>query len=313
MKNYDLKFTGNTIIRNISSNTIRKTYIEKYSVCNRSKLFVPESPKYFYKILKIVRTGLTVHLKKMIENNLEFYDIAKKYIKKFDVKYNTDWNFSREGIERFQRKLIENEINIKKFNSFLNKTEGLVAGSFPLQALINKKWDKKNKKPDIDIFIPLKNIELMVNKKISKKSNFEKILKEFTKKYFNVSKNIFIKKIVHTKDTKGLGGYNFISYRIKCNNGNCDLDLILVDFAAKEFIKTFDFDICKVYYDGKKLDAINRTVFLDNTCVNNYICNKLKGNVKKLEQEGRVSKYRERGFAIINTQKHITLFIKKLK
>lgn len=300
-------------------------------------IVLEEENKIFELLLYIYKNG-TDYLNLISDNNLIdrllFYDIIDRNIVNEQILKNSHF-IENNYYNNYVDKINNFGINVEKLDTVLRKFSGVIAGSFTLQCILDKKWDS-----DIDIYFNENLIELLhyddyTGKSFLLKSLMEcfddesntgieiKLLDQNKKKQTHIRKNINIYeeaieiyeeaieeyKRIDDEETekpklKYGSGYGFsgnIKNIIMIKNENVKLDLIFVSCTPKFFISEFDFDFCRCYYDGYVFNSLNWGSILNRQSYNNYAPDRF--NISEQDKYelniDRIKKYRQRGFEIL--------------
>jgi hypothetical protein len=271
------------------------------------------------------------------------YEICQ-YLNYFDMLALTSLSPDEELIQSLfppklyvNQRLVQLGINSKEFNSALIKSESIIAGSFPLQCLLGECWDS-----DLDIY------NKTLQPTYGAGYNYE-----WLEKYFQTDNNIIevTKYSMYKTDEVTrysnkrhsgdrdicksdirrlipLGGYGKINtiqdvINFKINEFPCQfishrprIFMNRPEDRGYDVFDCFDFEFCKLKYDGKKLHVIsdmniirNKTctltqkhvndIFLKNVGQKRSRCKSYKKEDFDYLIEKRINKYRKRGFNII--------------
>lgn len=206
-------------------------------------------------------------------------------------------------------------INSKEFNDSLQRSNSIVSGSFPLQCLLGEYWNS-----DIDIY----NNHSVPYYHPNKNNNFydyrwlEKIFETNSNK-IKVARIIKDDSMYEYEDKQLIESFN-------CDYGYCINGLhninYLVDFDINKnqcqfiiyknnILDKFDFDFCKLKYDGNKLyfiENMNIIKYKTITLKKNYIIDSYNQQFQNYHYDKdkrdeyiektlkRMDKYKKRGF-----------------
>jgi len=190
-------------------------------------------------------------------------------------------------------KFIEELGGLKRFNELLLGSNSIVSGSSLLQGLLNVRWEGS----DIDIFT-LSSPDYNPLEEALKNCSKVRQLGGYSTNH-GYPGSVFGEKIYRIEEygyvEDGLDQYTIM--------GNQDVERIQIIYVNQdnysdlcEFVdETFDFDFCKIVYDGQK------TTILDWESVRTRTCdgNEKKQNVSNMK---RMLKYLKRGFQIYNIE-----------
>lgn len=118
-------------------------------------------------------------------------------------------------------------IDVHNFIKFMKEDGGIIAGSFPLQCILNEEYENS----DIDVFI-------QVNESVFNQFGFFTKLQTYlySKGYDCKSCNYIIDGI--------LKSFKYI-------NGNVNINIVLINCNVVDFINnTFDLSFCQTHFDG---------------------------------------------------------------
>lgn len=193
--------------------------------------------------------------------------------------------------EAFDFPKLNLKITGNKFIKALKKSEAIIAGSFPLQCMLNEKW----KYSDIDIYYKYDN---------SNKYEIYNILKLSYK-------NEYSSKDLYDNIKKYIAGVKY--YILKSNNKYLVINFIETWNNPREIIEDFDLSFCRTVFDGKTVEIprgifekkgiIKDVEYYENRFASDFSNNKYNNNI--LGIAGRVYKYMKRGFYIININNFI--------
>lgn len=206
-----------------------------------------------------------------------------------NIKYN-EVNFNYVLKNRLKNDRVK---DVDELFEMLLKTNSVIAGSYPLQVYLGEKWNKS----DLDIFTFSEEMIKYLEEKYGNGVNIT--IKYLSKKHKNSKYKYFseqgkLDKVIEFK-TETDFKVQVIRYM--------DLieDVNVVDYTFDRF----DFNFCKVGFDGKELHIFDKNSVINK--MTNYDLNH-KLTPKTLE---RLLKYEKRGFVLINKQDFIKKFNRK--
>jgi hypothetical protein len=160
----------------------------------------------------------------------------------------------------------------ESLSSILKTTNSIMSGGFVLQAILGETWETS----DIDIYCYESNVPLLLHKiGITEKED------NYHPRYQNHYPELAI--------------YNLMNRVINDEFSRIQIIVIKDTALIEDFIKIFDFDLCRVMFDGttiKTLAALDKIMEKKITFNPMYYA---KFNYKHVE---RIKKYTERGFMI---------------
>lgn len=175
------------------------------------------------------------------------------------------------------------DFKVDEFCTELKKSKAVIAGSYPLQVYHSKTWAGS----DIDIFATdIETLLPLLEKYYGKAVSIRK------KEPYSQSKERYA-------DFTKCNVYDFMAPKIKVQ-----LVHILELPNSTDIIERFDFDFCKIYFDGEKM-YLNKSV---KTMTCQYDESR---HINKVTYH-RMTKYEGRGFKITNREGIIQSLIKYL-
>jgi len=208
--------------------------------------------------------------------------------------------------------------------TFLSYFNGVISGSYILQLVMNKEWTNGNR--DIDIYLDEMYVNKYIllpalkgkygNKYIHNDTNnlyndptMVEVLRNYFRYYFGEDAEIDIPEngdtLSETKFETDTCDYNSCIYfkkliKIVLKNKN-KIDIIICSCNPKIFLKEYDFDFNKIYFDGFTIGAEDWNPIVKKTSVNGYKRNRynVHPTVKYINNITRIKKYTDRGFLIL--------------
>jgi hypothetical protein len=270
------------------------------------------------------------------------YEICQ-YLNYFDMLNVTELSLDKNLLRKIfspekyiNDRLTQMGINAEEFNTSLIRSKSIIAGSFPLQCLLGELWnsdvDIYNNKltptykynggaPGYDFKWLEKYFQTRHNKmkvtKVYENGGNEINVKYEHKHRLGTANNTSYKIDTFTGIMQHTSKYNNASIRflidLKLNNNHCQF-IIHQKVYAKNYtcitvFDLFDFEFCKLKYDGKNVHLIpnmniirNKKLLLKQKHIDNIFVNlDTSPQSRKLyddQVDGRIKKYRDRGFNI---------------
>ncbi len=296
-KNYDLLDESyyDTIFETKYKNKFYEKKLKSLKISDTADAFIVYKNNKFFKYLRNTYfPELTNHLKS----------------KHLNLSVDIDFNNAKNLLEDY---LKNSNIDYERLFTLLKEGNAIISGSLILSKLLNNKF----KSNDIDIYInnlnPLRIHPIMdffkIGAKTKNKSDSNiKIRINSIGEHTPYSMNP-VDKIVN------------LTVYSKKNKIITEIQLIFINEEPFNFInKNFDFDFCKVAFDGDKFIS-NHWINVTNSSGSiseQYLdtCWNLKTRMSKYriaKTIERVDKYMKRGFEIINYNSLLDLAIKKLE
>lgn len=204
-----------------------------------------------------------------------------KHLSSYDID-QISWTFE------FKKRLCLMNIDPDKFCEILEKYNLAVTGSFILQIIKDTTYSES----DIDIFVPKLTTDII--------NDLYGLLN--VKEKYRMGKNNTYKNVVNKK------AHNIVSQLVEFQSNKYKIQLIEPHEeygTIIKYVESFDFDICKNFFDGKKFYVNN----LENIINNKTIYDEANFNDRSFNTMlHRVNKYSKRGFDIMFSSS----FIRKL-
>lgn len=296
---YDLEHYDNET--NIT-NLCEQLFDNKYNLCNVAYSYLSYNKDTFFRFLKDhyfdfvkdklnKKNNIIDKIKSMFSNNLkQDYDLIK-------VKHEIKLFFDKIGFNGIE------------FLKLLKDNDAIISGSFILSFLTNNKFTSD----DIDIYVKVANIEDLHPIEQFLKNIKKKSLEYKVKKINESNKSVYILDKTHRVIT-----YKLLKIKNKKNIAKFQLIYIL-DHPIEHINKSFDFDFCKVMFDGENIITNHLKEILNNqgNISLDYLksCLNIKSNLAKYRITRtiqRIDKYMKRGFKINNYNEFLKDIIKSI-
>jgi|SRR5579885_217068 len=233
---------------------------------------------------------------------LDFYGIPSLF-QSSSLRNEIDHQSMVERFHENLENLFPSEVASRNFFSQILALGGTFSGSFLLQAILKENW--KDKPKDLDVYVNIGMLDGMLGHR-TVSASFYGFESKYEMKYWQLIAEK-VRKLLGAKtaivvDKSTPPGYNFTSdivYVIKIEMEKFNLDFIVIATTVPYFIdKNFDFDFCKVYYDGYVIHAIDWNPILNRCSIDRRRRNYPKGITAYANNHARIEKYMKRGFII---------------
>ncbi len=183
-------------------------------------------------------------------------------------------------------------LNFSEFSEFLRVNNGIVAGSSSLAAYLKSENDLTWMPNDIDIWIPVKNIENLENIK-------SESIQFFQKHSYNKSDNILYdsyNSYNHIIDYKSSSLNHIIEICNFKKDDSFKIQIMFIqDLSVFAILEKFDLSICKIAWDPEyEFITYSKYVLQDIKSKRAHYDNDNNNQNKT----NRINKYKERGFKI---------------
>ena len=202
------------------------------------------------------------------------------------LSYLSSWIYTDKNDDfrhKLTKRLNKQAINTADLLTKLEETNSIIAGSYPLQTILNEEWESS----DLDIFTGNKSM-----------------LKYFDQFYTPYLLTDEKDKYKYTYESKVVEYKTPTNFKIQVIYSD-KFALTSDNIAVKDKVfKHFDFDFCKVGFDGKTLYVANPKAVKDRKIT--YDFSKL--TMKTYE---RLLKYEKRGFTLTNRDEFVDKMIRQ--
>lgn len=285
-------------------------------------LTIDRDPKFFHLILELYDNPISKYcdhidtMKDDVECVEQYYDDLLYYgflpqlsepVKKISVR-QFESNMKDKICEKFMNEKHNPTELYHNLMKFIKTMDGHIAGSFALECYLNEEWTGN----DIDIYVNKSILQYLIANTYGYKKNHDiKIEKNVVTKFLrtnlcNEIDDVVINntKINHDNIYIMDDGYGLCCYFdsvIKFKYYGLNIDIVVVTCTPKHFLAQFDFDFCKLYYDGHNLNSFGWQSLFDRTCENKYAYDRynITEMYKYTKNIKRIKKYVERGFNIL--------------